>query len=428
MRVVATVLALLASPLVAASPAPSHDDDAWARDVYAKRFALYQQGEAGAGLSMYDELAPLNGAAHWQPLTVKQVSHDRDGQLALALADTRAYAAANASTAFMVWHNGQLIEQSYWRGASQSSQIISKSLAKPLAVIAVGRAMALGYISSLDQPAAHWLKSWRGTPKADITLRQILGMRSGLLPQAGAADPAHVLNRAYLHPYHDRVLLQDYPLVAPPGSRYEYSNANGDLVALIIERATGQSYQKFLGQEVLAKIGAHGGQIWLDRPGGVPHSGCCALLPAETYLRLGILLAQGGVWQGRRLLSRQFLADMTKGSPQNPHAGLGVYLGKPYAERRGAANPDQKAGATFHSEPYAANDLFLFDGNANQVVYIIPSARLVILRCGDRPPPRPEWDNAYLPNRILRAVQTAGPDFSHRGAMQSPPLENQTQK
>jgi CubicO group peptidase (beta-lactamase class C family) len=51
--------------------------------------------------------------------------------------------------------------------------------------------------------------------------------------------------------------------------------------------------------------------------------------------------------------------------------------------------------------------VFLFDGNANQVVYVVPSARLVIVRTGNAPPRRDgtEWDNAYLPNTILRGIQ-----------------------
>jgi hypothetical protein len=69
-----------------------------------------------------------------------------------------------------------------------------------------------------------------------------------------------------------------------------------------------------------------------------------------------------------------------------------------------------------HSEPYLARDLFLFDGNANQVVYIVPSAELVVLRIGE-PPPRSasgEWDNTKLPNLLLRAIYEAEPGLRRR--------------
>jgi hypothetical protein len=63
-----------------------------------------------------------------------------------------------------------------------------------------------------------------------------------------------------------------------------------------------------------------------------------------------------------------------------------------------------------HSEPYLADDLFLFDGNSNQVVFIVPSRRLVILRVGDNPPrvAGTEWDNSALPNLVLRGLPNGG--------------------
>jgi len=97
---------------------------------------------------------------------------------------------------------------------------------------------------------------------------------------------------------------------------------------------------------------------------------------------------------------------MRQATPQNPYYGLGVYVAGRYTPRRGFANPDRDTPAqrVLHSEPYLANDVYLFDGNANQVVYIVPSAHLVIVRVG-HPPPRgegKEWDNSVLPNVVLR--------------------------
>lgn len=370
-----------------------------AEALYRQRFERLFNTPAGAGVDSYDTLAPVGGAARWAPLP------KGDSIPAAALDAARAYAQANNSSAFLVWHKGRLVAEHYFGTTTAASEIVAKSLAKPLSVIAVGRAIERGRIKSLDQPMADFLPEWRGTPRAAITIRQVLGMRSGLLPQANSTDPANILNRAYLHPFHDRIIIDEYPLVRAPGTRYDYSNANGELVAPLIERATGMRYSDWIAREVLAPIGARGGQIWLNRPGGTAHSGCCILLPADSYLRLGIMLAQGGTWGGRRLLSPAFLRDMTTGSPEYPQAGLGVYLGTPYAERRGPANPDVPMGKTLHAQPYRAEDLFLFDGNANQVVYIVPSKQLVILRTGANPPRQPEWDNSVLPNLLLDALR-----------------------
>jgi CubicO group peptidase (beta-lactamase class C family) len=393
---VATALALcLAAPAYAQTDMSPEAAEA----LYLQRYERNLKREPGMGLDSYDTLAPLPGAPHWRPFrTARSIPES-------VIAPARAYAAANHSSAFMIWYKGRLVEQSYFGDTRPDSLLASKSLAKPLSVIAVGRAIALGKIKSLDDSMADYITEWRGTPKAAITIRELLSMRSGLLAQGAAPGPEHILNRAYLHPYHDRIIIDEYPLVATPGSRYDYSNANGDLVAPLIERATGVSYEDWLTREVLVPLGARGGEIWMNRPGGTPHSGCCAMLPAETYLRLAVLLAQDGKWNGKRLLPAGYVKTMATGSPQYPHAGLGVYVGSPYIERRGPGGPDIKVGATYHSAPYLADDLFLFDGNSNQVVYVIPSKQLVILRTGDKPLATPEWDNAKLANLILGGLR-----------------------
>jgi CubicO group peptidase (beta-lactamase class C family) len=380
----------LSSPSLAGSD-PSADDQA----VYKARFAAL-----AAGKDVYDTLEPVPGADHPRPLPTATDTGIRPDALAAA----RAYAAANRSRALLIWRDGRLRSADYFGGAGPDTPLVSKSLAKPLTAIVVGRAIALGYIRSLDQPVSDFITEWRGGPKAAMTVRHLLDMRSGLLPQALATDPTDILNRAYLSPRHDEILTHEYPLVHPPGTRFDYANAVGDLVAIVIERATGQRYGRFVSEQVLRPLGAAGGSVWVDRPGGLAHSACCILLPAETWLRLAILLMDDGRWNGARLLPAGYVSEMRRPTPQNPYYGLGVYVAGAYVPRRGFSNPDMPAPRVLHSEPYLARDLFLFDGAADQVVYMIPSQRLIILRLGEAPPRAPEWDNAFLPNTLLRGL------------------------
>lgn len=373
--------------------------------LYLKRFAALKDRTGGSGLASYDPLKAVKGSNAWTPLPAASASDRTISDSALEAA--RAYAEESNSSAFIVWRNGRIEAEHYFGDFEKSSLIVSKSLAKPLSVIAIGRAIERGAIQSLDQPVADFIPEWRDTPKEKILVRHILDMRSGLLGQNPAPTADNVLNRAYLHPAHDDVIIHEYPLVAEPGTRYEYANANAELVAPLIERATGIQYEDWLSQEVFQPLGALGGDVWMNRDAGTPHAGCCILLPADTYLRLAVLLIQDGVWENTRLLPEGFVDQMKTPTAENPHAGMAVYVGSPYIERRGAANPDVPYGRTLHSEPYLADDLFLFDGNSNQVVYIIPSEKLIVLRTGARPPKEPEWDNAILPNLILRGLQSA---------------------
>jgi CubicO group peptidase (beta-lactamase class C family) len=397
---------------VAAAGTPAFDraDEA----LYLQRFERLQaSSRLGLGLETYEPLEAVPGARDARPLPV--IAPEAGPIAPQSLAAAREYAARSNSTAFLVWQAGRVVEASYFRGTTRGTVLPSRSLAKPMSAVAVGRAIALGRIRSLDQPVAEFITEWRDDPRrARIRVRHLLDMRSGLQPQAFAPTAADILNRAYLHPRHDEILVRDYPIVDEPGSRFEYSNATSELVALVIERATHRRYAEFVSREILQPIGALGGQIWVDRPGGLAHSGCCLMVPPETWLRLGVLLLQDGTWEGRRLLPEGYVREMRVGTAQNPWYGLGVYPSSLYNARRGFANPQREPAErrVLHSEPYLAGDVFMFDGNSNQVVYMIPSARLVILRVGDAPPRGAgfEWDNSYLPNTILRGLQRAPGD------------------
>ena len=380
---------------------PSAESDPFEAE-YLRRFQALAQAAAGVGLGGYDPLEAVPGAADYAPLP----RGPAQGVDPAALKAVEDYVAVRNSNAFMVWQDSKVVAERYFGDHGADDLVVSRSLAKPLTVLAVGRAIALGYIESLDQSVADFITEWQGTDYAKIKVRHLLDMRSGLLPQGLATEPEHILNRAYLHPKHDEVIIKEYPLTHEPGTRYEYSNATSELVAPLIERATGQRYGPFVSQQVLAPIGAAGGQVWVNREGGTAHSGCCILLPAETYLRFAVLLMQDGMWNGTRLLPEGYVAAARTANPQNLWSGMGLYVAGPYTQRRGYANPETMAvGQVLHSEPYLDADLFLYDGNGNQVVYMIPSANMIVLRTGARPPAElPEWDNAFIPNTLLRAM------------------------
>ncbi|NBC36003.1 serine hydrolase [Novosphingobium sp. FSY-8] len=332
---------------------------------------------------------------------------------AKVLDQAAAYAAQMGSRAMLVWHKGVVVKSWYAPGMGTATQMVSKSLSKPLTGIAVGRAIALGYIPSLDTPLSQILPETAGKPQGRILVRHLLDMRSGMLDQGFTMDPAHPLNRAYLELDHGPYTMAHYPMIAEPGARYGYANAPSDMVAYVIERATGRRYGEFISNEVLRPIGAQGGSIWVDRPGGLAHSGCCTYLPTETYLRMGILLLKDGVWGGpngqkRRLLPTGYVSEMRKGTPQNPNFGLGIWIGEPYLQRRGFGAQGAAGPKVLHSAPFLDPKLFMFDGNGNQVVWISPKADLIVMRLGAAPPApsatQPEWDNAYLPNLLLGAL------------------------
>jgi CubicO group peptidase (beta-lactamase class C family) len=114
------------------------------------------------------------------------------------------------------------------------------------------------------------------------------------------------------------------------------------------------------------------------------------------------MIAQGGLYEGRQVVSADWIRQMTTPSRTNPNYGFQVWLGSPKSGRR-IYNRTTPAGVT-HSAPYSAEDVIFFDGGGGHRVYIVPSRNLVIVRTGSVN--RPDWDDAVLPNAVL--AETVG--------------------
>ncbi|MYH32708.1 MAG: serine hydrolase [Gammaproteobacteria bacterium] len=372
--------------------------------------ALYMQRYEKAQVrrtaeEIYVDQEAMVGADDWAPLPAAAPAERTI--LAQALDDAERYAEINNSNAFIVWRKGKIERETYFGGHTRTSPINSFSLAKQVTAFAIGRALMLGNIASLDQPVADFVTEWQGDPwREKILVRHLLDMRAGFFPQVPPQGPTDLISRTFLHPRHDEIIVAEYPVIDEPGTRYEYNNAAGDMVAVLIERATSRRYAEFVSMEIWRKIGALGGAVWVNRPGGTAHSGCCMLAPAENFLRLAISLLRDGVWEGERLLPEGYVREMITPTRENPYFGLSIWVAGRYTERRGFANPDRGMAEILHGEPYLAADLYLFDGNANQVIYVVPSQDLVILRTGLAPPrdENTEWDNSVLPNIVMRGI------------------------
>lgn len=326
-----------------------------------------------------------------------------------ALAEARRYAGENRSTSLLVWHKGRLVSADYWGGVSRETPVNSRSLHKMLGGLLIGAAIHDGKIKSLDDSVADYITEWKDRPHAAMRIRDVLQMASGT-QWFGGGGFFSIPSRRYLDPYWDHILLERMPMDFAPGSAYDYGDITADIMPHIIERATGRRYADYLGETILQPIGAPGGALWVNREGGMPHGGCCLLAPPETWLHVGLLVMNNGRIGDKQILPEWWVREMTTPSANNPHFGLMVWLGEPYAQRRmyaRATSPNnlRPNPGVFHSEPYLDKNLILFDGLNGQIVYIMPSHELVIVRTGLRPPPgKPEWDNAYLPNLLLRAL------------------------
>jgi CubicO group peptidase (beta-lactamase class C family) len=318
-----------------------------------------------------------------------------DGIAAEALAAAEAYGTQTNSVALLVYHRGALRYEKYWPGFGRDSVTDPFSAHKTVMGLLVGAAVADGYIGSIDEPAAKYLTEWAGDDRQTITIRQLLQMSSGLdTPRFGTWTGLSVTLGSHL----ERTVL-GLPLVKPPGTDFQYSNASSQLVGVILERATGKRYAQYLSERLWSRLGAPTAHVWLDREGGLARTFCCIYTTARGWLRVGRLILEQGRVGDQQVVPAEWIREMTTPAPTNPNYGLQIWLGSPPGQQRRYNDKTVKA---FHSEPFATEDMIYIDGFGGQRVYIVPSQQLIIVRTGEA---LMDFDDARIPNAILRGLR-----------------------
>ncbi len=195
---------------------------------------------------------------------------------------------------------GHVIGERYADGYDAESYGTSWSAAKSIYSAAVGAAIDAGDIASVERPATDFLTEWTGTDKEGITIRDILEMRSGYPADVGIFTQED-----------QSAFALDLPLANAPGAGFVYSNANSQLMALLLERATGADAHTYLSREILEPIGVDPDTVglWLDPTGTNPLTYCCIDMRPDDFARFGLLYSRGGEWDGARILSESWVDE-----------------------------------------------------------------------------------------------------------------------
>ncbi len=232
----------------------------------------------------------------------------------------------------------------------------------------------------LDAPVAGVLTEWQGDArKARITARHLLTLTSGLRATSPELEPG--MRGRTTPDFHAAALV--LPTVAEPGSRFAYGPSAFFVFGELMKRLlapTGETPLDYLRRRILDPIGA-GGVGWRTDGAGNPDLAAGASVPAAEWAKVGVLLRDGGAWNGAQILRPDLVAQATTGTDTNPAYGLTFWLNAPGGQ--GPADnprlPDGPDGLILDGGP---PDLFMAAGAGLQRLYIVPSQSLVIVRQG----------------------------------------------
>ena len=246
----------------------------------------------------------------WATLSARDAGFDRSALDALV-----AELAADSSRdlrmihSLLVAHRGKLLMEEYFYGYDRETVHDVRSLAKVFGSVMVGALQQDGEAIDADMPVvAKVVGNAMDDPrKADITLRNMLTFTSGLDCSGVGGEDAMWSQEEEDNFW--RVTARQ-PLVHPIGTRYEYCSGSANMVGAALTMASGQRVQDIFARLIAdpLKMRAY---HWNVMPTGQGYLGGGVYMRPRDILKIGATYAAGGVWQGRRIVPEEWIAEST---------------------------------------------------------------------------------------------------------------------
>ena len=321
---------------------------------------------------------PLDKAALQAVVAKPGVSRTK---LARAIDALFADGKAGETRALLVLSGGRIVAERYGPGFDAGTRLIGWSMSKSITGVLIGLLVADGRLR-LDEsvPIPAWQRS--GDARGEITLRQLLQMRSGLRHTEGGSpawrsDEVRMMfldGRGNMAAY-----AEEQPLGEEPGSKWEYSSATSVILADIAARtlsdspdpaARRQAVADYLQARLFGPVGMRSMVAEFDDAGTLIGSSMIHGT-ARDWARFGEFLRGGGAVAGAQVLPRSWVEFMTRPAPGNPGYGAQLWLNRPQANGKVELLPGR-----------APQSLFAAIGHGGQYVLVSPDQQLTVVRLG----------------------------------------------
>jgi CubicO group peptidase (beta-lactamase class C family) len=272
--------------------------------------------------------------------------------------------------ALVVVHRGRIVAERYAHGFDAVMPLIAWSMTKGALNALVGLRIKDGKIALTDRAL---LPEWRGEgdKRGDISLDQLLRMSSGLEFDESYDNPLADVTVMLFARGDMAKFAAEKPLVHQPSTDWAYSSGTSAIIAGVLRAtfANDQDYLRYPRERLFGPLGMRSAVIAPDASGTLIGSSLL-YASARDFARLGLLYLQDGVWQGERLLPEGWVTYTLTPANDAPDETYGahMWLKLPQSDANG--------------EPPMPDDAYYFLGHDEQVIAIVPSRDLVIVRLG----------------------------------------------
>lgn len=253
----------------------------------------------------------------------------------------------------VIARHGKIITEAYFGAHKSGIWKATFSACKSVVSIAIGMLIDEGKIkldTKLEEIFPKELKSLAKLRVRNITVYDLLTMRSGMtsLEETGAMNERELF-RAFINT----------PLTSDPGTKFYYNSTNTYVLSCIVKKVSGEGISDYLEKRLFAPLGIKN-YYWEKSAEGIEFGGWGLYIAPCDFAKLGILLLNGGEWNGKRILSKEYVDNATRKHVDTDVSAYGFNYG---LQMWSSKNEDQ----------------FLFNGMLGQNVWCFKRNGIVIV-------------------------------------------------
>ncbi|MGB1230635.1 MAG: serine hydrolase domain-containing protein [Winogradskyella sp.] len=270
------------------------------------------------------------------------------------------------SIAYVIIKNDSIWFEEYYDGFNENSKSNSFSMAKSYVSGLMGKAILDGYIKSLDQPVCDFLPAFCDDKAKKMTVGDLSSMSSGTNWDEAYYSPLSITTRAYFDDDLAKV-MNGLKVVDAPGKAFKYASGDTQMLAMVIEKATGKKLYNYFEDSFWKPLGSENETLWQvdSEDHDLVKAYCCIASNAKDFARFGKLYKDHGKWNGKQILDSAFVAkSLVPRFKESPEYGYGWWL-------------DNQLG----------KDFFMMRGHLGQYVIVQPEDNVIIVRLGHQKSP-----------------------------------------
>lgn len=296
------------------------------------------------------------------------------------------------SVAFLVIKDDSICYEHYWDGYTDSSQSSSFSMAKSLVSILIGIALDEGKIKSLDEPVGDYIPEYKEGMNAQLTIRHLLTMSSGIEWDESYAGLFSPVTKAY-YGTDLKSLMAGLKVTETPGKKWNYQSCDTQILGIILEKATGKSLSAYASEKIWIPVhAAHDAEWSLDHKDGLEKAYSAFYSNARDFARIGKLFLQKGKWDGHQIVSEKYVEESITPAPLMDDG-----------------HPNEIYGYQWWLTKRQGWNVFYMRGILGQYVFVIPDKKMIIVRLGKiRPEKNAKGELPDIPLYIDEVLKAFG--------------------